>query len=38
MSKTTLVDAIQSANIHKKVGSQVRNFITPNKTLHEIAN
>jgi methionyl aminopeptidase len=38
MSKTTLVDAIQSANIHKKVGSQLRNFITPNKTLHEIAN
>jgi methionyl aminopeptidase len=37
-SKLTLVDAIKSANIHKKVGLCARDFIKPNKTLHEIAN
>lgn len=37
MDKKTLVDAIKSANVHKKVGNYIRNLIKPGYTLKDIA-
>jgi len=37
MDKSYLVDAIYSANIHKKIGKEIREYIKPGKTLKEIA-
>jgi methionyl aminopeptidase len=37
MNNQTLIDAIQSASIHKKVANYVKSTIKPNMTLREIA-
>ena len=37
MNNSVLVDAIKGANIHKKVGTYIRNEIKPNLSLHNIA-